>query len=180
MTPSAYTTLAVGMSEVVTYSYDVEDGNGGSVAQTASVTINGVNDAPVAGNDVAATDEDTAININVLSNDNAIDMGDTLSVSVAGTSAQGASLSVNVDGTINYNPVGSAALQALNTGQSVTDSFLYNVSDGHGGIAQATVNVTVAGDNDGPNASNDSASTNEDATGVFIDVLANDAGFSGG
>jgi VCBS repeat-containing protein len=180
VTPSAYTTLAVGMSEVVTYSYDVEDGNGGSVAQTASVTINGVNDAPVAGNDVAATDEDTAININVLSNDNAIDMGDTLSVSVAGTSAQGASLSVNVDGTINYNPVGSAALQALNTGQSVTDSFLYNVSDGHGGIAQATVNVTVAGDNDGPNASNDSASTNEDATGVFIDVLANDAGFSGG
>ena len=36
VTPAAYTALAVGMSEVVTYSYNVVDGNGGSVAHTAT------------------------------------------------------------------------------------------------------------------------------------------------
>ena len=31
--------LAVGESEVITYSYNVVDGEGGSVAQTATITI---------------------------------------------------------------------------------------------------------------------------------------------
>lgn len=45
--PAAYDYLAAGESEVITYSYDVVDGNGGSVAQTATATIEGRNDGPV-------------------------------------------------------------------------------------------------------------------------------------
>src|SRR5690606_33096524 len=44
--PNAYNALAAGEIETVTYSYTIEDGNGGSVAQTATITITGTNDAP--------------------------------------------------------------------------------------------------------------------------------------
>ncbi|WP_369292790.1 VCBS domain-containing protein, partial [Saccharophagus degradans] len=46
MDPNAYNALAAGEREVITYSYDVEDGNGGCVSQTATITISGSNDAP--------------------------------------------------------------------------------------------------------------------------------------
>ncbi|MEO1148715.1 MAG: DUF4347 domain-containing protein [Cyanobacteria bacterium J06638_22] len=42
--PDAYNTLLDGQSEVITYSYDIEDGNGSSVSQTATITINGITD----------------------------------------------------------------------------------------------------------------------------------------
>lgn len=42
----AYNHLAAGQSEVITYSFDIVDGDGGSVAQTATITIEGRNDAP--------------------------------------------------------------------------------------------------------------------------------------
>jgi Ca2+-binding RTX toxin-like protein len=42
--PDAYNTLLDGQSEVITYSYDIEDGNGGSVSQTATITITGITD----------------------------------------------------------------------------------------------------------------------------------------
>ena len=41
--PSAYDGLTLGESEVIEYSYSVMDGNGGSAAQTATITINGTN-----------------------------------------------------------------------------------------------------------------------------------------
>ncbi|MEO1210134.1 MAG: DUF4347 domain-containing protein [Cyanobacteria bacterium J06638_20] len=42
--PNAYNTLLDGQSQVITYSYDIEDGNGGSVSQTANITITGITD----------------------------------------------------------------------------------------------------------------------------------------
>ena len=74
--PSAYTALAVGTSEIVTYSYDIVDGNGGSVAQTASVTIDGVNDAPVAVGDTGAVSEDGVLSASVTVTASDIDASD--------------------------------------------------------------------------------------------------------
>ncbi|MEO1264876.1 MAG: DNA polymerase III subunit chi, partial [Pseudomonadota bacterium] len=47
--PAAYNNLAVGESEVITYSYTIADGNGPAVEQTATVTVTGenANDAQV-------------------------------------------------------------------------------------------------------------------------------------
>ena len=45
--PSVYSSLADGGSEVIEYSYDITDGNGGAIAQTATLTINGINHAPI-------------------------------------------------------------------------------------------------------------------------------------
>ncbi|KPJ58544.1 MAG: hypothetical protein AMJ46_14050, partial [Latescibacteria bacterium DG_63] len=50
--------------------YEVSDGNGGTDTATVTVTVNPVNDPPVANDDTASTPEDTAILINVLANDN--------------------------------------------------------------------------------------------------------------
>ena len=66
--PSAYTALAVGESQVIEYSYNVNDGNGGSVAQTATITITGVNDAPTVQGDthtLTGPDEDSTRTYNV-------------------------------------------------------------------------------------------------------------------
>ncbi|MHA2780014.1 cadherin-like domain-containing protein, partial [Vibrio campbellii] len=61
-----------------TISYTVSDGELEDEAQV-SVTVNPINDAPVANNDSAATDEDTPVTINVLPNDTDVD-GDTLTI----------------------------------------------------------------------------------------------------
>ncbi|WP_045458352.1 cadherin-like domain-containing protein, partial [Vibrio campbellii] len=58
-----------------TISYTVSDGELEDEAQV-SVTVNPINDAPVANDDRAATDEDTPVTIDVLPNDTDVD-GDT-------------------------------------------------------------------------------------------------------
>jgi len=94
----------------------------------------------------ASTDEDTARPIDVaqlLDNDSDKE-GNALAInSVAAKSKLGAAVSINADGDIVYDP--TAALQYLNAGEIVDDSFWYEVSDGKGGVDTGTVNVTVAG-----------------------------------
>ncbi|MHA2743451.1 Ig-like domain-containing protein, partial [Vibrio harveyi] len=51
-----------------TISYTISDGQLSDDA-TVAVTVNPVNDAPAAVNDVVSTDEDTAVTIDVLAND---------------------------------------------------------------------------------------------------------------
>ena len=68
-----------------------------------TVTITGSNDGPVAEADSGTTAEDAAINIDVLANDTDADTGAVLSVQSADAlSANGATVTVNEDGTINY------------------------------------------------------------------------------
>src|SRR5207245_3727284 len=63
---------------------------------TVTVVINPVNDAPVAHDDTATTDEDTAVNVPVVANDTDVD-GDALSV-VAVTQGAHGSVANNADG----------------------------------------------------------------------------------
>ena len=149
-----------------TFRYTVTDGYAGSVPSTATVTVtvNPVNDPPVAAGDSASTNEDTALALSassLLVNDTDID-GDTLSViSVQGASHGSVSL---VSGTVRFVPAANFNGAA---------SFTYTVSDGHGGSSTATVSVTVLPVNDPPVANADTASTAED-TAVTINVTAND------
>jgi VCBS repeat-containing protein len=116
------------------------------------------NAAPIVQDDAAVTDKATAITISapgVLSNDRDPD-GDPLVVTAAtGTTAQGATFAVNADGSYSYDPRGSATLQALAAGYTAQDSFAYEVSDGRGGVATGTVNMSVTGSKpgDGPTVS---------------------------
>ena len=67
-----------------------------------AIKVNAVNDAPVAANDSATTDEDTPITIPVLSNDSDVD-GDSLALGIF-TGATHGTVSDRGDGTFEYTP----------------------------------------------------------------------------
>jgi hypothetical protein len=72
----------------------------------------------------------------VLAND-ADENGNTLAVSAAdAASAGGAVITNNGDGTFGYNPAG--LFDSVAVGETTTDSFSYQLSDGHGGIGGGT------------------------------------------
>ena len=150
-----------------TFTYTVSDGNGGFDTATVTITVNSVNDDPVADDDAASTNEDTDVDIDVLVGDSDPE-GDALSIDSFTQPANG-TVTDNGDGTLNYQP---------NADFNGIDTFTYTISDGNGGFDTATVTITVNAVNDGPVADDDSASTNED-TDTVIDVLTNDADVDG-
>ena len=147
------------------FTYVVRD-DAGAVSDPATVTltINPVNDAPVAVADTATLPGSTAISINVLGNDSDADGSpDPASLDLVDPPADG-SASV-ADGMIRYTPGGSF---------SNSDSLTYRVQDNDGAWSDpATVTITSQPVNDQPLANNDSVSTGED-TLLRIDVAAND------
>ena len=144
-----------------TITYTVEDGNGGSSTATVDVTVNPVNDAPVAEDDTAATDPSTPVDIPVLDNDSDVD-NDPLTVTSA--TATNGTVRINPDGTLTYTP---------NDGFEGEDTITYTIDDGNGGTDTGIVTVSVGDGNLPPDAVNDTASTTP-ATAVVIPVLAND------
>lgn len=136
---------------------------------TVSITVNPVNEAPEAVDDVTAVDENSGTTtVEVLANDTDPE-GDALIVTAVGTPDAGGTVSVNADGTISYTPAGDF---------SGAESFTYTISDGTSEDT-ATVTVTVAPVEDSdPVANDDALSTDEDTT-LTIDpaqLLANDTG----
>ncbi|MCW1949743.1 MAG: tandem-95 repeat protein, partial [Octadecabacter sp.] len=113
-----------------TITYTVDDGNGGTDTATVNVTVNPVNDDPVANDDTAETDEDTPVTIDVLGNDTDVD-GDDLTVTNA-TSPDG-EVTINPDGTLTFTP---------DENFNGTTTITYTVDDGNGGTDTATVDVT--------------------------------------
>ena len=150
-----------------TFTYTVADGQAGTDEATVTITVSPVNDLPVAADDAATTDEETAVTVEVLANDTDVD-GDALTVDDV-TSPSHGTVKVNADGTITYTP---------NTNFTGADTFTYTVSDGAGGTAEASVTVTVSPVNDLPVAAADAATTDEE-TAVTVHVLANDTDVDG-
>ncbi len=149
-----------------TFTYTVSDGAGGTALGSVAVTVEPVNDVPVAEADKAATAEETAVLIDVLGNDSDID-GDSLGVDSVGKAANG---TVEIVGNqVRYTP---------NENFNGEDSFTYKVGDGAGGTAESTVTVQVTPVNDAPVAADDAVTTREDTPATF-DVLANDSDVDG-
>jgi Ca2+-binding RTX toxin-like protein len=124
------------------------------------------NRAPDAVNDSAATNEDTAVIVDVLGNDTDPD-GDPLTVTEA-TSPDG-QVTINGDGTLTFTPD-----ENFNGDTTIT----YSISDGNGGTDTATVNVHVTPVNDDPVAVDDIETTDEDVP-VTIDLIGNDTDVDG-
>ncbi len=167
---TAFQNLGVNQARTVTFTYTATDRHGAvSDPGIVTVTVTGVNDAPIARDDQAATNEGQIQTIDVIhgadvgSRDTDPD-GDALTISDhQATSAKGAAIGLSANGILSYNPATSATLNGLAAGQVTTDTFAYTVSDGHGGTATATVTVTVTGINNAPLALNDSFVASADA-----------------
>jgi hypothetical protein len=121
------------------FTYVANDGQADSNVATVTITVDCVNDPPVADDDTATTDEDTPITIDVLANDSDVD-GDSLTVDSVTLPANGTA-TINPDGTITYTP---------DSNYYGPDTFSYTISDGNGGTNTADVEVTVTPMNDLP------------------------------
>lgn len=143
--------------------YSINDGRGGTSVATIYVTVTPPpNRSPVANNDVATTGPSNSTTISVLSNDSDPD-GDTLTIT--GVSAVTGGGTATIYGTSIHFAAPAAP---------GTKTFTYNISDGRGGTASATVTVNVSAANRPPVAVNDVKTMNK-GTSSSIVVLANDS-----
>lgn len=143
------------------FSYTISDGDGGSASSTVNLTVNPVNDAPVANADSVTVNEDTSVNFDVRANDTDIDGGSRTVTHINGSAistggqvilSDGGRVVLNSNGTLTYTPAANA---------NGARTFDYTISDGQGGSATSSVNVTVNPVNDRPVAVNDVASATE-------------------
>ena len=150
-----------------------------SQPHSLTITISALNDAPVAVNDEYTTDEDTVLSVQapgVLVNDTDVDLPNDALFAVAETieSESGATVTINEDGSLTYDPTGVLAFQQLTAGQSVTDRFVYRLRDQAGAESlPAAVDVLIVGLDDAPQAGDDFFSIGVGQS-ILLDVLAND------
>ncbi|WP_152913401.1 tandem-95 repeat protein [Vibrio parahaemolyticus] len=134
-----------------TFTYIITSG-GVSESTTVEVNVTPVNDAPVAKDDIATTQEDTAVTIDVLPNDTDID-GDTLRIDSASVPSDQGTVEI-VDGKLVFTPA-----ENFNGDAEIT----YTVTDGEL-TDEAKVSVTVKPVNDAPTIKVDAVeSITEDA-----------------
>ena len=114
------------------FSYTANDGTSDSNVANVSITVNAVNDSPVANDDSTSTTRDKAVTIGVLANDSDVD-GDALGVTNLTQPTNGA-VTLNADQTVTYTP---------STGFVGDDSFTYTANDGTVNSNTATVSISV-------------------------------------
>ncbi|MFY8297651.1 tandem-95 repeat protein [Pseudoalteromonas sp. SS15] len=147
------------------FTYQVVDSaNATSATYTVTLKITPVADAPITQDDSASTNEDTAITINLLSNDSDAE-GDMVASSTSiVTQPTLGSVSVN-NGVATYTP---------NKDVNGTDTFTYTVSDAEGNESNtSTVTISIAAVNDRPIASNFTVNLEEDAAATVFAIREN-------
>ena len=170
------------------------DDNGETVTTTFTWTV--ANPGPTATDNTGLVSEDTILTQigNLISDDDGFGIDsdpDLDNLTVGEVNSEAGSVGVVVSG--NYGQIqidnsgeytytldnNNAAVQALDDGETLTESFTYTVTDNEGGASTATLSITVNGTNDSPkvggtlpNQSDNDADTIStiDVTGVFSDV----------
>ena len=182
-------------SSYTTFDFTVNDGDADSAsANTITVNVTAVNDAPVATDDASSVTEDSNVRVRAngddLLNDDSDTENDSLSVTLikplngSNTSISSGSsttitgtygeLTVNSNGAYNYKANQDAA-DTLDTGESAKEKFVYTVSDGNGGTDTGILTITINGVEDNPNAVKDNVSLNiSDSLTLTGNAITND------
>ncbi|MFP6630912.1 MAG: Ig-like domain-containing protein, partial [Myxococcota bacterium] len=156
------------------FSYRANDGSDDSNLVSVSISVNPINDAPVAVADTLNVDEggtETTLaggDSSVLTNDIDVDNDPLIAALVNGPSS--GSLVLNSDGSFSYTHDGS---------ETVSDSFSYRANDGTDDSNTVSVSITVNPVNDPPVAVADTLSVDEGGTATTLtggdtSVLTND------
>ncbi len=119
------------------FTYTIKDNKGLiSNAATVTVTVNDINDPPVAANDAAATNQNTSVQVSETDND--ADSDGTIDVTtVAIVAAPG-------NGTATIDPATGVVTYTPNAGYVGNDAFTYTVKDNDGAASNvATVAIEV-------------------------------------
>jgi large repetitive protein len=138
------------------FTVSVSDGNGGTATQVVSVTVNPVNDAPVAVNDVGTASENQFKLFNLLANDTDVDntvaqlVLQTFTVTSVGgitlTNAQAQAAFSVTSNQLQFNP--GTTFDSLSAGQNAVVTGTYLMRDPSGAAKSATFALTVTGVND--------------------------------
>ena len=111
-------TPAANFNGTDSFTYRANDGTDDSNPATVTITVNPVNDAPVAADDVATTDEDTTLTVTapgVLANDSDTE-GSPLTGTLVSPPTSSSAFTFNADGSYSYTPAANF---------NGTDSFTY-------------------------------------------------------
>jgi VCBS repeat-containing protein len=173
---TAVQSLAAGATVTDTFAYVQTDNRGGFATSSLVVTISGLNDAPVAGSYSVNTDEDTILTVaapGLISAATDID-GNSLTLTPATLfSTRGAYVTISSNGQYIYDPSVSSQIQGLNQGDTLTDTFIYNISDGST-VVPGTATLILTGVNDAPIAQDNSAVILEGSGSVGSNVKTDD------
>ncbi|MBT9551186.1 MAG: DUF4347 domain-containing protein [Hydrogenophaga sp.] len=155
---SDFDDLAAGESRTTTFTYAVHDSEGSSAVATVTVTVHGVNDAPLAGDDAFTVQADTGTLLGSLLNNDSDVENDALQVETIDGEAgsNGGIFTLNALGELHFNPNGE--FDDLIVGQSRDTTITYTLLDALGGSTTGTVTVTVEGVNPEPVVPGDTGS----------------------
>jgi hypothetical protein len=131
--PNLLYTPGVNFNGSDSFTFRVNDGSANSSIATVTITVNPINDAPVALGDSFSASAATTLNVaapGVLGNDSDPD-GDGITAVLVSGATQGV-LSLSSNGSFAYTP---------NAGASGADSFTYYVTDGQ--LVSSPVAVTI-------------------------------------
>ena len=181
-TNAAHGTVLVDENGVLTYSaerdyhgedsftYVMQDAAGVQSLATVHVTVEAINDDPIAGADVAVAEEDVPLVIlasELLANDRDVDADSALMIDAISQQAAHGVVTLTAEGDISY---------LADKDYHGTDAFSYRVSDGLGGFSVAEVSLNVTAVNDAPVAKDDEVLVDEDSFVTFTtaQLLGND------
>jgi VCBS repeat-containing protein len=174
-----FNSLGVGQVSQQIVRYTVTDGDGGFSDSFVQFDVIGSNDPPVAVDDTGETGAQAGeVAFAVLENDTDADLIDDLSITALQTTATLGSARISADGLrVLYDPAG--AFDDLEPGETASDQVVYIVTDGNGGAAQATLSLTIRGEdfvNSPPVAVDDVVVGRQGAVLLFDPLADNGAG----
>ncbi len=152
------------------FTYRAADAEFQADVSTVTITINAVNDPPVAQDDSYSVSEDTTLTVDVasgvLANDNDVDDDNATLNALLVTQP--------VNGTLNFNASNGSFTYTPNANFAGVDQFSYVPNDNTINGETATVSITVAGIADPPTAVDDNFIAIRKSASRELAVLAND------
>jgi len=141
--------LALGEVYAITYTLELDDGDGGVVTRDFVVEITGTNDLPSVADASGAATEDAGVANIAFGAITDVDLSNTHTYQITSAPSEG-SVTLGMDGiSFDFDP--GADFQDLAMGETRDVTFTYTVTDNDGGVSTAaTATVTVTGANDTP------------------------------